>query len=71
MHRAPGLLLLATLPACSALVSVPTGHEPVPDEVLQREFTPQELAADVDGLFAIPEDVHPDLYAVLTRDERR
>jgi hypothetical protein len=61
--------LLAALPACSAFISVPGGFPPVPEELLDRQYTPAELAADVDELFAIIEEVHPDPYTVVPREE--
>jgi len=62
-------LAVVLLPACSAFIRVPGGGPPVPDEVLDQRFTPEELAADLDDLFAIIEEVHPDPYTVLSRDE--
>jgi Peptidase family S41 len=66
---AGGVLAALLLPACSAFISVPAGPPPPPDEVLVREFTPEELAADLDDLFAIIEEVHPNPYTVVPRDE--
>ncbi len=63
------LFLALLLPACSAFIRVPGGLPPVPDEVLSRHFSPAELASDLDVLFAIIEEVHPDPYTVLARDE--
>jgi Peptidase family S41 len=62
-------LLLAGLAGCAAPQNGPAPPAPVPDELLTREFTPAELAADVDELFAIVEEVHPDPYTVLPREE--
>jgi len=62
-------LLLLLLPACSAFITVPGSLPPVPDELLTRAFPPEDLAADLDELFAIIEEVHPDPYTVVPRDE--
>jgi hypothetical protein len=69
VRAAASLLLLLLLPACSAFIRVPGALPPVPDAVLSQRFTPAELAADLDALFAIIEEVHPDPYTVLPRDE--
>ena len=57
------------LPACGAFIQAPDEGPPVPDEVLDQQFTPAELSADVSDLFAILEEVHPDPYTVVSRDE--
>jgi hypothetical protein len=68
MRLAP--LLLVALPSCSLFLGSPGDLPPVDDDVdVGRPFTPQELSADVDDLFTIIEEVHPDPYTVLPRDE--
>ncbi|MBM3985767.1 MAG: hypothetical protein FJ296_08800 [Planctomycetes bacterium] len=62
-------LLLLLLPACSAFIQVPGALPPVPEPVLSRRFTPAELASDLDALFALIEEVHPDPWTVLSRSE--
>jgi len=66
-------LALPPLGACGSLVHVP-GLPPVPPDVLERAFTSAEVAADVEHLFAMLEEVHPDPYREVSREltgERR
>ncbi len=67
--RAAALQLLLLLPACSAFIRVPGALPPVPEPVLSQRFTPAELSSDLDALFALLEEVHPDPYTVLPRSE--
>jgi len=59
---------LALLTGCSSLVHVP-GLPPVPPEVLDRSFTPAELAEDTSQFFAFLEEIHPDPYRDIPREE--
>jgi len=64
--------LLAPMMLCGACsLTVPASVPPFPAAVLDQKFTPQELAADVDELLAFIEEVHPDPYATLSREEVR
>ena len=65
--RAAALVLC--LPGCSLCLTPPSDLPPFPDAYLERRFTPDELAADVDDYFAIIEEVHPDPYTVVSRSE--
>src|SRR5262245_6644623 len=69
MRRAVSLVVLAVAPSCSLFIGSPGGTPPLDESAVNRTFTPQELAADVDDLFAIIEEVHPDPYTVQSRDE--
>lgn len=62
---------LASLASCGLFLSDPAELAPVPSELLDRRFEPQELARELDELFAVLEEVHPDLYATLSEDEVR
>jgi hypothetical protein len=66
-------LAFCALGACGSLVRVP-GLAPVPPEALGGSFTPAEIAADLEYLFALLEEVHPDPYRDVSREsigERR
>ena len=70
---AAAFFALGTLGACASLVRTPS-LAPVPAEVLERSFAPEEIAADVEHLFAMLEEVHPDPYCAVSREsigERR
>src|SRR5262245_50822384 len=69
MRRALSLVVLAVAPSCSLFIGSPGGTPPIDESAVGRTFTPQELAADVDDLFAIIEEVHPDPYTVVSRDD--
>jgi hypothetical protein len=68
---APVLLApaLALLGACGSFITVPGGLPPVPPELLDREFTQDEIAADLDELLGLIDEVHPDPYALVSREE--
>lgn len=68
--RSLGGTLLAplALSACGALVRVPD-LPPVPEDVLGHTFAPEELCADVDELLELLEEIHPDPYRTLPREQ--
>lgn len=59
------LVVVALLAGCT---SAPRPAQ-VPCEELGRRYTPDEIRADVDWLFARIEDAHPDPYSVTSREE--
>jgi len=60
------LLGACVLPAaCGSFIKVPE-MPPISPEVLDREFTREEIAADVDGLLGLIDEAHPDPYELLT-----
>lgn len=61
---------LALLTGCSALIHVP-GLPPARPEALERAFTPEELTEDTRQFFALLEEIHPDPYRTVPRDDPR
>lgn len=65
----PAAALLACLASgCSLFLQEPAWHEAVPAAELDRVLPPAELAADFEVLLHTAEAVHPDLYAVTSRE---
>jgi len=63
----PGFAL-SLLAGCSGLVHVPE-LPPAKPGSLTHEFTPEELAEDTDWFFAFLEEIHPEPYRFVSREE--
>lgn len=63
-------LLAAPFIGCGSLIEVPD-LPPVPPDLYDRAFTAEEVAADVDALFSVIEEVHPGPYGIVSREAMR
>jgi hypothetical protein len=61
-------VVLPFLAGCSGLVHVPS-LPPVSPDVLEREFTPAELGEDTRQFFDFLEEIHPDAYRDISKEE--
>ncbi len=62
------LILSFCLSGCGSLIQPPQSHRKIMPEEFSKKFTPDELKADIAFMVKTFEDVHPNLYAYISRE---
>jgi len=60
-------LFLILLIGCSSIIKPPNVHQQLAESDFNKKFSPQELKHDLDFLFQTYSDVHPNLYASISK----